>query len=340
MNYQQEDSTLHNKGICNGYCGYKEWFHYETEILVDEDPLTMVLGGVKSHPACGCLGWLSFHGTQYSLAGNPADPSHKGFYVLNTRGKIHSYPHLYTLTYASGSTGSVEGTFPSYALSLATPQLDLQVTLNINTPQKSIASRTLSPWLSGGWFHSGDVSVTLEGDISGESVFSHDRRNRGWYERNWSKLPVFWPSEWFFMMIHLDNGAVLDLYRITSLKIPVHFFDECWIYTDETFTPFTSYDAHIPPSLYEALKKKDYFSVLKNEITAQGTHETHSHTDSFSLTATITDFRQYAVHTYYSHIAWSNFFIQTTGEAQVQGTPMDMSGRGIVELCQVKYWWL
>jgi hypothetical protein len=340
MNYRREDSTLHTAGICNGYCGYKEWFHYETEVYVEDDLLTMVLGGVASHPACGCLGWLSFRGTQYSLAGNPADPAHKGFFTLNTHAVIHPYPHRYTMTFSSEteSTGSVEGTYPSYVLSLLAPHIDLQVGMKIQTLEQSIASRTLSPWMSGGWFHSGDVAVTLEGTISGKSVSSHDDRNRGWYERNWSTLPVFWPSEWFFLMIHLDNGAVLDLYRITSLRIPVHFFDECWIYSQQAFTPFTSYRVHIPSSLYNAIRKKDYSSIFKNTITAQGTDALSD--NSFSFQAHITDFRHYAVQKYYAHIGWSNFCIRTTGEATVQGAPMDMSGRGIAELCSVKYWWL
>jgi hypothetical protein len=340
MNYRREDSRLHNTGFCNGYGGYKEWFHYETEVYIEDDPLNMVLGCVASHPSCGCLGWLSFRGKQYSLAGNLADPAHEGFFTLNTHAIIQPHPDHYTMTYSSdnGSRGSVNGRFPSYVLSSLTPHIDLQVTMNINTPEKSITSRSLSPWMSGGWFHSGDLAVTLEGKISGEPVSSHDDRNRGWYERNWSKIPVFWPSEWFFMMIHLDNGAVLDLYRITSLHIPVHFFDECWIYSQQAFTPFTSYGVHIPSSLYQAIREKDYSSILKHEITAQGTDATPD--NSFSFNAHITDFRHYAVHKYYADIGWSNFIIQTTGEAVVHGTTMDMSGRGIAELCLVKYWWL
>jgi len=340
MDYSREDRTLHNTGLCDGYCGYKEWFHYEIDVFIEDEPLTMVLGCVASHPASGCLGWLTFRGTQYSLAGNPPDASHRGFFTLSTHAVVHPYPTTYTMKFSSGtgSTGSVEGTFPSYLISLRAPRIDLRVTMSINEPEKSIASRSLSPWMSGGWFHSGDVAVTLEGNISGESVSSHDERNRGWYERNWSKVPVFWPSQWFFMMIHLDNGAVLDLYHITSLKIPVHFFDECWIYKNQLFTPFTSYHATIPPSLYRALTEKDLKSILKNEISAIGTGDGHD--NSFSFNAQITDFRQYKVSKYYANIGWSNFYLKSTGEALVNGESMDMSGRGIAELCQVKYWWL
>lgn len=340
MNYPREDRTLHNTGLCDGFCGYKEWFHYETEVFIGDDPLTMVLGCVASRPAIGCLGWFSFRGIQYSLAGNPPYASHEGFFILKTHATVQPYPTGYAMEFSSstGSTGSVEGKFPMYLVSLKNSQIDLRITMIIREPEKSIASRSLSPWMNGGWFHSGDVAVTLEGNISGERVFSRDERNRGWYERNWSKIPVFWPSQWFFMMIHLDNGAVLDLYRITTLKIPVHFFDECWIYENQVFTPFTSYDVTIPPSLYDAIRAYDYEPILKEEISACSAGGDHD--NSFSFTARIEDFRHYAVNKYYTRIGWSNFFLRTSGEALVDGKPMDMTGRGIAELCQVSYWWL
>ena len=342
MNVAYEDKKLHNDGIFNGFMGYKEWVHFLGTFAVNGDILTFMLGFVGSHPGWGVLGWISYKGKQYSLDGN-VDKDSNGFYEITTRARIDIETTGYKITYPETSSpgtqyrGEVTGEFPQYMITVNTPDVDVEVTMKIDSLH-SIYQRELHPWIQGGWFHSGDISTSLKGTIGGYAVTSES--SKGWYERNWSKIPVFWPSEWFWFMSHLDNEAVFNLLIETSLGIRVPILDECWLYLEGTFHEFPDYNAHFPEHLTKAIQRKDYADLLGECITCEGNNKNTGKNDSFELAATITGLRQYEFRDYYADIKWTNFLFETEGEAVIEGTSIDMKGGGKSERAPIRYWWL
>jgi len=347
MNVQYEDKKLHNDGIFDGFMGYKEWFHYQGTFFVDGKPLNFVLGFVRSYSCWGVLGWISFDGKQFSLAGNIKDKDSYGVYKLRKfdvgfTSRENGYTFQYKTEPEPGSvyTGTVEGEFPEYKMNIKTPDLHIEIEMRINSPEISVYQEEIFEWMPFGkriscWFHSGDITASMKGTVQGRKVTSGGE-NRGWYERQWSKVPVLWPSEWLFFMIHLDNGAVFDLYVVRSLGIRVQSLDECWLYENGTFHEFTDYDAHFSPNLKKAIKEKEYSEIVGNRITCSGSKSENS----FNVDAVITDFRQYRFCSFYAAIKWNNFVFETEGEATIGGKTIDMKGRGIAEWAPIKYWWL
>ena len=343
MNVANEDKKLHDDGIFNSFMGYKEWVHYLGTFTVNGDILTFMLGFVGSHPGWGVLGWISYKGKQYSLDGNIEDKDNNGFYEINTRAQISSDATGYRIVYPKTPSpdnqyrGQVTGVFPQYMITVKTPEVDVEVTMEVNSIH-SIYQRELHPWIHGGWFHSGDISAALKGTIGGHAITSVS--NKGWYEKNWSKIPIFWPSEWFWFMSHLDNGSVFNLLIETSLGIRVPLLDECWLYLEGTFHEFPDYDAWFPEPLKKAIQRKDYTDLIGKYITCEGYNKNKGKNDSFELTAVITDFRQYEFRDSYADIKWTNFLFETEGEAVIEGTSIDMKGRGKSERAPIKHWWL
>ncbi len=346
MNVAYEDSKLHNDGIFDSLMGYKEWFHYQGTFSVNGNPLTFVMGFPKSYTGMGVFGWISFEGKQYSLAGNTKDVDHDGFHELETTAEFGTLQKGYTLTYEAGSTpedtykGHIEGVFPKYTIDVKTPDLDLVITMEINSPQISVAEREIFEWIPfnkrfASWFHSGDITASLKGTLQGKKVEA-DAKSRGWYERMWSKVMVLWPSEWFWFMVHLDNEAVFDLYVAKSIGIRVPPLDECWLYVKGVFHEFSCYNADFPRSLRDAMKKKEYSEVIGKCITCKGKNGGNS----FEVKATITDFRQYEFQNYSADIKYTNFIFDTEGEAQINGNTIDMKGQGAAEWAPIRYWWL
>ncbi len=353
MNVVYEDRKLHNDGIFDSLLGYKEWFHYEGLFFVDGTPLTFVLGFPQSFTGLGALGWISFEGNQYSLAGNTQDKDHDGFFDLETRAEYKQIQKDdrkgYDLTYKAGSgqeetyTGHIVGIFPKYTFDITTPECDLDITMDIDSPETSVAQTEVFKWMPFGkriasWFHSGDMTVSLKGTIRGRSVTATGSRNKGWYERMWSKVTVLWPSTWFWFMIHLDNGAVFDLYIAKSLGIRVSSFDECWLYKDGTFHTFTDYDAHIPENVEKAIAVGDYSKIIGECITCGGKEKETG--DWFQVEAAVCDFRQYEYHDYTADINYTNFIFETEGEASINGDSVAMKGRGAAEWAPMRYWWI
>lgn len=351
MNVPYEDRKLHNDGIFDSLLGYKEWFHYQGTFFVGEKPLTFVMGFPQSFTGLGVLGWVSFDNRQFSLAGNLEDEDHDGFFDLKTRAHYRKIQKNgkkgYNLRYEGGPNpeetykGNVEGIFPELTIDITTPDCDFVISMDINSPQTSVAQTEVFKQMPfrkriASWFHSGDTTASVKGTIQDTDVTTTSNRNRGWYERMWSKVTVLWPSEWFWFMIHLDNGAVFDLYIATSMGLRVHSFDECWLYENGTFHRFTHYDGHVPENLGRAIAIQDYSEIIGERITCKGKEKD----SSFQVDATITDFRQYEFHNYSANINYTNFIFETEGEAIIGGNTIDMKGRGVAEWAPMKYWWI
>ena len=349
MDVLYEDRKLHNDGIFDSLAGYKEWFHYLGTFYVDGELLTFMLGFPRSYTGMGAFGWIFYKGQQYSLAGNLKDKNHDGFYELQ-RIPIHFEPSKkgYTLSYTTDPalksnlySGTVKGEFPDYTFEIKTPQLEIEINMQINSPSESVFKKEVFSSMPFGkrlasWFHSGDVKASVKGTIEGVNIHSTDAMNRGWYERMWSKVIVLVPSEWLWFMAHLDNGAVFDLYTAATLGVRVHPLDECWLYHEGIFHEFPHYEAHLPDHLGEAIRRKEYSSITGECITCEG----RNLEDSFTIKATITDFRQYEFRDCTANIKYTNFIFDTEGEACIKGVNFDLKGRGAAERAPILYWWL
>ncbi len=372
MDVQYEDTKLHDDGILDGFIGYKEWFHYEGTFFVDGIPLTFVIGFPRSCGGAGVIGWISYKSpqsgkTQFSLDENPPDEDNEGFFKLETRANIRPKPSeaLYIITYPrtkkdspdNGDSypkndknsdpdvyeGTVTGQWPNkkengnpcYTITVKTPDLRLTITMDYN-PHSVIAQEPCCH-LVGGWFHTGKVNASITGKIEGNPIDAHTQM--AWYERNWSKLPVFWPSQWLWFMAHLDNGSVFDSLEISTMGVRVPYFNECWLYLDETLYEFPHYWVHFPETVEEAIREKDYSRIVKEKkecITCGGRNEENS----FLLQAAIVDFRQYTVQKIYASINWTNFILEITGKAIINGDTILLNGRGVAERTPMCYWWL
>ena len=354
MNVAYEDKKLHNDGIFDGFMGYKEWFHYLGTFSIKGSWLTFMLGFPMSYTGMGAFGWISFKGKQYSLAGNLKDTDRDGFYELQRIPVQFRPSHTgYTLWYIAEPepyevyNGIIKGKFPEknfnphYTFDIETPDLHVEIEMKINTPE-SLYTKEVFSWMPdekriASWFHSGDVSASLKGFIGGEDVTS-DATSKGWYERMWSKVIVLVPSEWLWLMSHLDNGAVFDLYTAKTAGLRVHPLDECWLYLNGAFHEFSHYCTHFPEGLEDAIKKKKYSDIIGECITCEGNNK--NKTKSFRVEATVVDFRQYEFRNYAADIRYTNFILETVGEAVIDGEHIDMKGRGAAERAPVLYWWL
>ena len=320
----KEDKTLHKRITGDPVC--REWFHYESDFDIKGDILTLVLGFPRSSPGLGVLGWVSFKGNQYSLDGNPQQ-SHYGFFNLETYAEFTSNKG-YTLKYCEKVpeyTGSVKGEFPEYRIDIKNSEFHIDISMRINS-QKSLYCRS---WIGGCWFHSGDLMV--EGTINGKDMTPV--KGKGWYERNWDKILVLGPSEWFWFMSHLDNGDVFDLLIEKTLGVRILFLDECWLYSKEKFHKFPCYDSRIPFGLRKAILKKDYSNILGKKIHCRVKSGMHFN----KITAIIEDFRQYEYVNKDVRVKWANFIIKTEGEI-IDGEPINMAGRGVAEWARITYW--
>jgi hypothetical protein len=346
MDVAYEDRKLHDDGIFDGLMGYKEWIHYQGTFFVNGKPLALVMGFPRSYTGMGAFGWISFDGNQYSLAGNK-DTDKNGFFDLQ-RIPVHFSPSEpgYILQYTAEPEphkvydGTMRGAFPDYAIEVKTPDLDITIELSINSSE-SIYQKEVFQWMPfkkrvASWFHSGDVAASLKGTIAGRPVTTDINKNRGWYERMWSKVVVLWPSEWLWFMAHLDNGAVFDLYTAKSAGMRMHPLDECWLYDTEVFHEFSHYEAEFPEDLKGAIQKRDYSEIVGKCIVCRGKNGGNS----FDITATVTDFRQYEFRDYTADIKYTNFIFETDGKALIDGNAIDMKGRGAAERAPIKYWWL
>jgi hypothetical protein len=337
MDVKYQDKKLHNDGILDGLAGYKEWFHFAGSFTVKGKPLTFMVGFPKSLPGMGALGWVSFDGAQYSLAGNK-DKGKDAYFDVTTYAQFNSTPTGYTLDYPvlpsdtkSGYTGTVTGNYPDYTIKCTTPDIDITIKMSILS-KKSVVQRELFGWMPdqkriASWFHSGDITATLDGTIHKETVTG---QGKGWYERMWSKVVVLWPSEWLFFMAHLDNGGVFDVLSEKTLGKQIYFLDECWLYQKDLVT-FSDYWIKFPE------KSNGYDDIINKHIICGGSNKAG---DSFELTATIADFRQYESFRYYANMKWSNYVCTTKGKAEINGEPVDLTGRGYAEKAPIKYWWL
>lgn len=342
MNVPHEDKKLHNDGFFKSYMGYKEWFHYTGTFSVDGKLLAFVIGFPLHLRGMGALGWISYgdHNSrdQYSLAGNPQYNNCRGFFKLENRADFAHFAKKYEITYpemVGGSySGHITGGYPDYTINLYTPELELEIKMKINSPDTSVVKRNLSPWINGGWFHSGDVAVSLKGTLAGKPVEA-ETKGKGWYERNWAHIPT--PSaEWFWFMTHLDNGDVFNMLAEKCLNIQINYLNECWLYQKpQTFCDFSHYKAHIPPELKEAIKKQDYSDIIGKRICGKGKNKKNS----FKVKATIVDFRQYEYQDCCASIKWANFILETEGEVTINSNPVSMNGQGVAEWAQIAYWW-
>lgn len=342
MNIPYEDEKLHNDGIFDGLFGYKEWFHYVGTYQVDGELLDFMLGFPASLPGMGALGWIAYKGNQYPLAGNINYCNQ--FFKIKTRAKFKGLSPGYTIDYPTSPdtsyTGRVHGKYPDYTINLDTPHVDAQISMHINLPDPphtSVMCKRPFAWLPlgkkiSGWFHSGDVTTSIRGTVAGEDVTT--TYGKGWYERNWAKLPIPAPAEWFWLMTHTDNGAVFDLLIEKFLDIRIRQLDECWLYKDGTFHEFSNYWAKIPHNIERCIEKG--YRPIKGEVITCG----GNNGGSFHLKATITDVRQYVSCSYYVWIKWTNFILETDGEAVIDGTPISLKGHGKAEIARIKYWWL
>ncbi|MBU6996284.1 MAG: hypothetical protein HXS41_00240 [Theionarchaea archaeon] len=347
MDVRYEDKKLHDDGIFDSLMGYKEWFHFLGTFFVDETPLSFMLGFPRSYTGMGAFGWIAFQKKQYSLVGNP-DQDKDGFFDLQRIPvKFRSMKSGYELWYVAEPQprriyhGMITGEYPHYALEIETPLVDIEIDMKIELDPCSIASKEVFQWMPcnkriASWFHSGDVTASLKGTIGGEDVTTRKRKNRGWYERMWSKISVCWPSKWLWFMSHLSTGAVLDLYIATTGGIRVRPFNECWLYMNGTFHPFREYTAAFPDTLEAAIRDKKYRNILGEKIHCTG----HDGDNSFDITAEITDFRQYEYNDYSARVKYTNFFFETTGTAVIDGTHVDLEGRGAAERAPMLYWWI
>ncbi|MBU7015197.1 MAG: hypothetical protein HXS52_03600 [Theionarchaea archaeon] len=347
MEVKDEDKKLHDDGILDSLMGYKEWFHFLGTFFVDETPLSFMLGFPRSFTGMGAFGWIAFQKNQYSLVGNP-DQDKDGFFDLQRIPvKFQTTTSGYELWYVAEPQprniyhGIIEGNYPHYALEIETPQVDIKMTMDIELDPCSVTTKEVFSWMPfekriASWFHSGDITMSLKGTVRGEDVTTSSRKNRGWYERMWSKIPVCWPSEWLWIMSHPETGAVLDLYIATSLGIRVRPLDECWLYINGKFHPFREYTAEFPRTLETAIREKKYPDIIGKEIHCEG----RDGDNSFDLTAEITDFRQYEYKDYSARVKYVNFFFDTTGEAVIDGTATTLNGKGAAERAPMLYWWI
>ncbi len=345
MDVVREDGKLHNDGICESLMGYKEWFHYQGTFFIKGKPLSFVMGFPRSFTGMGALGWISYNGKQYALTPSK-DKDKDGFYDLERFFvEFESFKTGYFLWYIAEPSpfkvyhGVIKGEYPRYVLDIQTPDLHIEITMVIT--QGSVFQKEVFPWMPFGkriasWFHSGDIKASLKGTIKGEDIISEDERNRAWYERMWSKVPVLWPSRWLWFMSHLDNGAVFDLYTAESLGVRIHPFDECWLYLGGKFYEFSDYKASFPKELEDAVKSRDCAGIKDKYIHCEGKNGRNS----FEVDARITDFRQYEFHDYSADVKYTNFLFETKGEARIGDSVIDMKGRGAAERAPIKYWWI
>ena len=91
--------------------------------------------------------------------------------------------------------------------------------------------------------------------------------------------------------------------------------------------------------LGQGIIEKDYSAIVKEGkefITCGGRNKENA----FLIKASIVDFRQYSYCTGYASIKWSNFILEITGEALIDGDTMQLTGRGVAERTPMCYWWL
>ena len=340
MDVASEDWQIHGNG-----CGYREWFHYVATFFVNGTPLTFMLGFPQAREKMGALGWISFHGKQYSLAGNTAI-NKNGYYELKTHADFKPLSPGYKITYPRKEgkntendvtvySGTVHGRFPDYQIEVNTPELHLNIALSINS-RDSVFTKNLSPLINGGWFHSGDVTASLEGTIAEKKVVSHS--TNGWYERNWSKIPLIVPCEWFWLNTHLDKGGEFNLLVEKALDIRIPLLDECWLYKKGVFHEIFDYNYSFSTSLKRALRTNNNTTIKNEKITCKGKNK-----NPFNMTAFIIDFRQYTFKpldesSFRARVTWTNFSVRTEGSIKMDGTTVDMSGQGFAERAFIWYW--
>jgi hypothetical protein len=340
MDVAHEDWQIHGDG-----CGCREWFHYVATFFVNGTPLTFMLGFPRAREEMGALGWISFDGKQYSLAGNTA-MNKDGCYELKTHADFNLFSPGYMITYPKKEredtrkdsiiySGTVHGHFPDYQIEVNTPELHINIALSINS-RDSVFTRDLSPWIKGGWFHSGDVTASLEGTIAGKKVVSHT--DMGWYERNWSKFPVIVPCEWFWLNTRLDKGGEFNLLVEKALDIRIPLLDECWLFYGGTFHEISDYQYNFSDPLKRALRNKNHTKIKDGKITCKGKNK-----NPFNMTAFITDFRQYTFKnsdesSFRARVTWTNFSVRTEGSTEMDGTTVDMNGQGFAERALIWYW--
>lgn len=172
----------------------------------------------------------------------------------------------------------------------------------------------------------------VEGTINGKDMVPV--KGRGWYERNWDRILVLGPSEWFWFMSHLDNGDVFDLLIEKTLGVRICFLDECWLYSKEKFHEFSCYDSRIPFRLRKAILIKNYSNIIGKKIYCRVKTGMHFN----KITATVEDFRQYEYAHEDARIKWANFIIKTEGKIIVDDELINMAGRGVAEWARITYW--
>ncbi|MGD2247668.1 MAG: hypothetical protein PVF58_04620 [Candidatus Methanofastidiosia archaeon] len=344
MNIPYEDKKLHKYGILDTLLGYKEWFHYAATFTVNKKQLTCVLGSPVTSNLEGILGWISFDGKQYSLAGNPGIPGCPGFFHLEKKAEIEEYEKYYTITYpknpqnpqkGKGYTGTIKGKFPHYQITIDTPDLNLTIEMSINpenSPEKSVCTRSVRPLLWGAWFHSGDIDASLKGHINKKEI---DTKGKGWYERNWVHVPIPVPAKWFWILTFPESGGAFDLLIEGFRGWRLHYLDECWLYWEGKFYEFHKYRAWFSDDLKRAIKKKDLSDIKGKKIYCKGKNGKNW----FNITAKVTDFRQYNYCNKNGRVIWMNPFIETQGEAYIDGESIDMKGTGLSEQANITYWW-
>jgi hypothetical protein len=343
MDIPYEDKKIHRYGIgiLDNLLGYKEWFHYAATFLVNGKQLYCVLGFPLASHLEGVLGWISFDGIQYSLAGNPGIPGHPGFFHLKKHAEIQEHKKYYTIAYpedsqrGSGYTGTIKGEFPCYQIIIETPQLNVTIEMSINpedSPEKSVCTRSVRPLLCGAWFHSGDITVSLKGHINQEEI---DTKGKGWYERNWVHVPIPIPAQWFWFLTFPESGGAFDLLIEGLRHWRFHYLDECWLYWKGKFNEFHDYTACFSDSLKKAVNNRDLSGIIGEHIYCKGKNEKNW----FDITAEVTDFRQYEYRGCSGRVNWMNPLIKTEGEAYIDGESINMKGVGLSEKADIPYWW-
>ena len=341
MDIPREDKRLHKYGILDSLLGYKEWFHYTGTFMVDGKRLAFVLGSPMTSKLEGILGWISFDGKQYSLAGNPEMPGNPKFFRLERYAEFKDHKkEYYTITYprkpdpGSKYTGTVKGEFPHYQITTEAPELNLTIEMRINpenSPEKSVCTRSVRPLLCGAWFHSGDIAVSLKGRINEKEI---ETEGKGWYERNWVHVPIPIPAQWFWFLTFPESGGAFDLLIERLCGWRIHYLDECWLYWKGKFHEFHEYTACISKCLKEAVKKRKYSDTIEKRICCKG----ENGENWFDITAEVTDFRQYEYRSLCGRVKWMNPLIKTEGEAYIDGESINMEGSGFSEQADIGYW--